>query len=122
MKIGLTDCEEIVMNTIWLMESKGEKHITLPMILLEVNLQHKKEWKPPTVSAFFARLVQKGVLDMRREGRLFCYRSIQSKEDYITSLFTKYTEFLFDGDVRKFKEAVQKWIPKEDVGLCKPEQ
>ena len=59
MKIGLTDCEEIVMNTIWLMESKGEKHITLPMILLEVNLQHKKEWKPPTVLSEFWVYVEK---------------------------------------------------------------
>ncbi|MDE7231929.1 MAG: BlaI/MecI/CopY family transcriptional regulator, partial [Lachnospiraceae bacterium] len=48
----LTDCEEMVMKTVW----DAERELGLMDITLGLNETCKKNWKPHTVSTFLARL------------------------------------------------------------------
>lgn len=75
----MTKCEEMVMSVIW---DKGEEESVLP-IMEATNRRFDQKWKPQTVSTFLARLVRKGYLEYYRIGRVFYYRVLVSKEDYL---------------------------------------
>lgn len=75
----LTDCEELVMKTVW----DAEKELGLTDIAKRVNEAGHKNWKPQTVSTFLARLVRKGYLEHYRQGRVFFYRILIPKRTYV---------------------------------------
>ena len=75
----MTKCEEMVMLVIW---DKGEEESLLP-IMEAANRRFKKEWKPQTVSTILTRMRIKGYLEFYRIGRVFYYRVLVSKEDYL---------------------------------------
>lgn len=75
----MTKCEEMVMSVIW---DKGEEE-SLLAITEAVNRRFDQEWKSQTVSTFLTRLRGKGYLECYRIGRVFYYKVLVSKEDYL---------------------------------------
>lgn len=101
---NLTDCEQLVMKTIW----DAEKELSLTEIVQRVNEIYDKEWKPQTVSTFLARLVKKGYLQHYRQGRIFFYRVQIAQEDYVGEMALKFVEFWNQGSVKGFLEAMER--------------
>lgn len=102
---GMTDCEVLVMKTIW----DSEEVLALRGVTSQVNQTYNKEWKPQTVSTFLARLVKKGFLSMERKGRQFYYYPLVTEEDYSKKEIVKCVDFWSDGKldslVAAFSEA-----------------
>lgn len=85
----LTDCEELVMKTVW----DAEEELSLMEVMARVNDKYKKEWKPQTVSTFLARLVKKGYLKYYRQGRVFFYQILIPLEEYKGQITNEYVDF-----------------------------
>lgn len=98
--VKISDCEEKVLKVIW----ECEKEPDLKTVMNTVNEKHNMEWKPQTVSTFLARLVKKGYLTGRRQGRYTYYSPTISLEEYRREQLRRMIEFLYDGDVERVKE------------------
>lgn len=92
---GMTDCEVLVMKTVW----DSEELLALRDVTAQVNQTYNKSWKPQTVSTFLARLVKKGFLTMERKGRQFYYYPVVSEEDYSKKEIVKCVDFWSDGKI-----------------------
>ena len=101
--------EEKVMRVIWYFEEKGEEFVNLAKVLEQVNLTCEIQWKNQTASTYLIRLTQKGYIDMRREGREFCYRSLINRKDYIECLFQDLSSFWFNCDPAALHAAIDGW-------------
>lgn len=99
----VTECELLVMKTIW---SHPEKDMALPEIQALVNSEYGKEWAPQTVSTFLKRLVNRGFLKVYRQGRSFFYHDLISFKDYREATVADCCDFWFEGDVADFVEAL----------------
>ena len=86
---NLTDCEQLVMKTVW----DSEEELSLMEIMQRVNDKYHKEWKPQTVSTFLARLVRKGYLRHYRQGRVFFFQILIPLEVYKGQLTSDYVTF-----------------------------
>ena len=100
---SLTNCEEIVMKTVW----DAETELGLVDITQRVNETYHKEWKPQTVSTFLARLVKKGYLKHSRQGRVFYYQILISQKDYLRELAQRFVEFWKRENVDIFLKALE---------------
>jgi predicted transcriptional regulator len=83
----LSRCEQRVMAEIWGM---GEADMRMIMQIME---QKGTIWKPQTVSTFLARLVRKGYLNTRREGRTVFYIPKIECKTYAEKLQEEYEQF-----------------------------
>lgn len=101
---NLTNCEEVVMKTVW----DAERELDLSAITQRVNETYHKEWKPQTVSTFLARLVRKGYLKHYRKGRVFYYQILVSQEDYLAEMAERFAEFWKQENVDVFLAALEK--------------
>ncbi|MDE7247392.1 MAG: BlaI/MecI/CopY family transcriptional regulator [Lachnospiraceae bacterium] len=101
---NLTDCEQLVMKTLW----DAEKEIGLMEITRRVNEAYDKDWKPQTVSTFLARLVRKSYLESYRQGRVFFYRILVPQMDYVGEMAEQFIAFWNRGSVEEFLEALEK--------------
>lgn len=102
--VSLTDCEEMVMKTVW--DAEGELGLT--DITQRVNETYNKDWKTQTVSTFLARLVRKGYLQHYRKGRIFLYQILVEQEDYVGEMAERFVEFWHQGDREEFLETLKK--------------
>lgn len=101
---SLTNCEEIVMKTVW----DAERELDLSDITQRVNEMYHKEWKPQTVSTFLARLVRKGYLKNYRQGRVFYYQILVPQKDYLSEMAERFAEFWKQENVNFFLEVLGK--------------
>lgn len=88
----ISACERMVMRVIW----DTEEELDLRHVMDNVNEKFKKEWKPQTVSTFLARLVRKGYLTGRRQGRYTYYKAVVKETDFKFSTVSENISF-FDG-------------------------
>lgn len=101
--VDLTDCEQLVMKTVW----DAERELSLTDITQRVNETYHKEWKSQTVSTFLARLVRKGYLKHYRKGRIFYYQILVPQEEYVGEMARRFVEFWNQGSVDNFLEALK---------------
>ena len=107
----LTDCEELVMKTVW----DAEEELSLMEVMSRVNEKYKKNWKPQTVSTFLARLVKKGYLRHYRQGRVFFYQILVPLDTYKGQLTNDYVNFWNHSNADEFLCALAEERPlRED--------
>lgn len=98
----LSDTEMELMQVIW--ECDGPVTSTE---LLHIFAQYKgKEWKGQTISTFLARLVEKGVLIVAKQGRANRYVPRMSPEEYKLWEAQSVLDGLYQGSVKKFLSAL----------------
>lgn len=109
----LTNSEKVVMKCIWM----GDHHMVLPEVLQLVNDNFAKNWKSQTASTFLKHLVQKGYLNMYREGKLYKYEPLVREEDYAAHLLKQHIDFWNNGDMKKFANSLHKeeTLSKEEL-------
>ena len=96
----LPEAEEIIMSIIW----RTETELTMAEIREQAEAKYKKVWKPQTVSTLLARLRNKQYIYMYHRGRQCFYGPLINKDDYSRSVFQTFIDYLYDGNVQKFKE------------------
>lgn len=103
----LTDCEELVMKTVW----DAEEELSLMEVMARVNDKYHKDWKPQTVSTFLARLVKKGYLKHYRQGRVFFYQILVPLDVYKGQLTSDYVAFWNHNNADEFLCALSEGRP-----------
>ena len=113
-KDELTPSETLIMKSIW--DDAGEE-LSLSEILERVNRTYSKDWKSQTVSTFLAKLVQKGYVKMKRQGRRIAYEILVKEEDYSAWQADQFVEFWNDGSIGQFLTAFyrDKKATKEEI-------
>ncbi len=87
----ISDAEWEVMNILW--EGGG------PMKASAIceRLPRERQWAQKTVNTFLARLVEKGALKVKREGRSNVYRAAIAREDCIREAVSDFARRVFRG-------------------------
>ena len=75
----LPDAELMIMNIIW----RGQDESTSAQV--NKMLENQKDWTATTILTFLSRLVERGFLTVRKEGRQNVYRAVIAEADYIES-------------------------------------
>lgn len=91
----ISTCERYVMKVIW----DSTEDLALQDVMVKVNEENAKEWKPQTVSTFLARLVKKGFLTMYRKGRYCFYQPLVSKSDFWKATMREDARMFAKGDM-----------------------
>jgi len=88
----IADAEYEVMDVLWRKS---------PLTGNEViqALSERTGWKPNTVRTLISRLVKKGVLDSRKEGKEYLYTPLKSKEECIKEEGESFLKRFFDGSL-----------------------
>ncbi len=101
LKNELTNAELLVMKCIW----DTPKDLVLSEIVAMVNERYQKDWKPQTVSTYLAHLVQKGFLEMTRNGKIYTYHPLVLEVDYRTKEMNNFVDFWGGGSPAEFLSA-----------------
>lgn len=90
MSIRISPSEWEVLNVLW---------DRSPLTASEVYqaLSGDQEWHPKTVNTFLARLTEKGVLDVRREGKVNVYEPKLSRESCVQQESESFLQRVFRG-------------------------
>lgn len=116
MKLGkITDAEMEIMKIIW------RKNIQVTTADILEELPKENSWKTTTVMTLISRLIEKGVLDVTKIGKLNHYSSKITEEEYKAIQTDNFLEDMHDGSVKNFIATLfnNKKINKEDISDLK---
>lgn len=107
----LGDAELEIMLVIW--EAQGP--VTSSYVL--AALEGKRDWKLSTLMTVLSRLVDKGFLQLNKEGRSNFYTPIVAEEDYRRSESKDVLEKLFGNNIRAMVSSLVggKAVSEEDI-------
>lgn len=116
MKLGkISEAEMEIMKIIW----KKNGQVTTGEILEE--LPKENSWKTTTVMTLMSRLVEKGVLNMTKVGKLNHYSAKITEDEYKAVQADNFLEDMHNGSVKNFIATLfnNKKISKEDIAELK---
>jgi BlaI family penicillinase repressor len=90
----ISETEWEVMKVVWAQTpcSAGQ--------IIEALTRRDATWHPKTVKAFLTRLVRKGALGFRKEGRAYLYRPLVKEEDSVDAASVSFLERVFGGSLK----------------------
>lgn len=97
----ISDSELELMRIIW----KNGGRILFAQVMPELSLI-KKDWKINTALTFLSRLVEKGMLAVKKRGRRNEYIALVSEEEYAARQTSDFLERVYEGDVRSLVSAL----------------
>jgi len=90
----ISDTEWEVMKVVWANAPCPAGQI------IESLVRRDPTWHPKTVKAFLNRLVRKGALGFRKEGRAYVYRPQVKEEDCVDAASTSFLQRVFGGSLK----------------------
>lgn len=97
--ISIGEAELEIMKVIW----KAKKAVTSGEIGEAVE---SKGWKKTTIATFLTRLVEKGALDAKKDGKVYYYTPLISQKEYRKSQTKNLIKNLYNGSVKDFALAL----------------
>lgn len=91
----ISDAEWTVMKVLWERSPLTSKEVV-------DDLSGSTHWKPKTIQTLLARLVRKGALHARKEGREYQFSSAVKAEECQRTEAHSFLDRVFDGDVAPF--------------------
>jgi len=90
-KIEISDAEYQVMKVIWLAAA--------PLNTNEVveGLETSTAWKPKTIHTLLSRLVKKGALQYKKDGRVFVYTPLVEESEILAQENDSFLNRFYDG-------------------------
>jgi len=90
----ISDTEWELMKVVWAQApcSAGQ--------IIEALEKSDPTWHPKTVKAFLNRLVGKGALAFRKEGRAYLYRPAVKEQDCVDAASTSFLQRVFGGSMK----------------------
>jgi len=89
----ITESEWIVMKKIWDQGSRSTNQII-------EDLKEGSDWKPSTIKTLLNRLVVKGALRYRKDGRFFVYFPLVTSEECRRAESRSFLKRMYDGSVK----------------------
>lgn len=112
--MSITEAESVLMEVLW-----AESPLTSEEIIARVA--GKQDWRDVTVRTLLNRLLKKGAVRAKREGRRYLYRPQIDRSNYIASQSRVFVDRLFGGRlaplVTHFSEHND--LTKEDIADLK---
>ena len=87
---SISEAEYQVMKLIWDRAPVSTKEVT------EI-LADESSWKPKTIQTLLSRLVKKGAIGYKKEGRVFVYTPLIKEEDYVEQKSSSFLNKFYDG-------------------------
>lgn len=87
---SISEAEYQVMKLIWDKALVSTKEVT------EI-LTVESSWKPKTIQTLLSRLVKKGAIGYKKEGRVFVYTPLIKEEDYVEQESSSFLNKFYDG-------------------------
>ena len=87
---SISEAEYQVMKLIWDRAPVSTKEVT------EI-LADESSWKPKTIQTLLSRLVKKGAIGYKNEGRVFVYTPLIKEEDYVEQESSSFLNKFYDG-------------------------
>ena len=111
---SISEAEYQVMKLIWDKAPVSTKEVT------EI-LTVESSWKPKTIQTLLSRLVKKGAIGYKKEGRVFVYTPLIKEEDYVeqesSSFLNKFYDSALNSMVVNFLE--QDKLTENDINELK---
>ena len=89
----ISETEWEVMKVMW-----AEAPCTAGQVIERLT-QADATWHPKTIKAFLNRLVKKGVLGFRKEGRGYLYRPLVKESECVKAVSASFLERVFGGSL-----------------------
>jgi BlaI family penicillinase repressor len=86
----ISESEWEVMNVIW-------AHQAMTAVEVFEGLPRGHGWRPKTVNTFLTRLVGKGILNAKKEGRAFLYSARRSRDECVRAEGASFVDRVFQG-------------------------
>ncbi len=96
----ISNSEMEIMNIIW---KKGEE-----ITSAELTVLLKDTWKPTTIMTFLKRLCDKGILEVRKEGKTNFYRASITEDEYKSKTTESFLQEFHNGSVTSLLAALVK--------------
>ena len=87
---SISEAEYQVMKLIWDKAPVSTKEVT------EI-LTVESSWKPKTIQTLLSRLIKKGAIGYKKEGRVFVYTPLIKEEDYVEQESSSFLNKFYDG-------------------------
>ena len=87
---SISEAEYQVMKLIWDKAPVSTKEVT------EI-LADESSWNPKTIQTLLSRLVKKGAIGYKKEGRVFVYTPLIKEEDYVEQESSSFLNKFYDG-------------------------
>src|SRR5215831_2637801 len=107
----ISETEWEVMKIVWADAPCTAGHV------IEALNRHDPSWHPKTVKAFLSRLVRKGALAFKKEGRAYLYRACVREKDCVDAISESFLERVFGGSLRPMLAhfVEQKKLSEEEI-------
>ena len=113
--IVISQAESLVMEIIW-----GQ---TAPVASEDVvaALAKRAKWQEPTIKTLLNRLLKKGALGARKDGRRYLYYPLLQRENWLATESKGFLDRLFDGRVAPLVSyfSRQRKLSKKDIADLK---
>lgn len=109
--INMSDSEREIMQIIW----KNDGKILFAQLIEALKLTPKK-WSDKTVSTFLSRLVEKGMLGVRKQGRINCYTATVSEADYLKMVTDSFVGKEYGGKAMGLlQHLIDEYVSEDDL-------
>lgn len=95
---SLSETEMKVMKVIWKMDRPVKSNELLDIFFAKEG----KEWKGQTIATFLSRLVDKGLLSVKREGRANTYTPCLTLKEYKRKEAQSMLDTMYQGSLNNF--------------------
>ena len=102
MRTRLSQTEHEIMEFFW----DAQKEYDFKELMQHFNEEGGKEWKKQTLNTFLSRLLDKGLLERRMEGRKAYYRYRLDQKQYEQEKAKEVLENGYDGKISHFIAAL----------------
>jgi BlaI family transcriptional regulator, penicillinase repressor len=90
--VPISDAESVVMQVIWRKGSATTEDVV-------AGLSNREQWQESTVKTLLNRLLKKGAVNARKDGRRYVYSAVLTHEQWLASESRGFLDRLFDGRV-----------------------
>ena len=112
--VSISEAESVVMEIIWR---------TSPIATEDVvaALAHQGKWQEPTVKTLLNRLLKKGAISARKDGRRYLYSPVLKRDQWLAAESKGFLDRLFDGRVAPLVShfSQHKKLSKKDIADLK---
>lgn len=101
----ISDSEYEIMTIIWKAHPVGSKEII-------DEIKSKKDWSPQTVKTLINRLMKKGAIDYKKEGRLYYYFPLIEKETFLKKENSSFLKKFYNNSI---SQVVTHFVEQSDI-------
>jgi BlaI family penicillinase repressor len=112
--VSISEAESVVMEVLWRRSPIATEDVM-------ASLEPHGKWQESTVKTLLNRLLKKGAVNARKDGRRYLYSPVLTRKEWISQESTGFLNRLFDGRVTPLVAhfSSQRKLSKKDIADLK---